>query len=608
VIQGSFVGGRPRIPVIAACLTAIQPRIPASPPVQVPVSPALGRRHRLPQPILPHARAVQPQAVRLIHSHVRGPVVQRVGDGEALQLPASLANFGGAVGQPLPDSVRQKMESFFGTSFADVRVHVGSQPASIGALAFTHGANLYFAPGQYNPHTTQGQRLLGHELAHVVQQRAGRAKNPFGTGVAVLQDRSLEAEADRMGMRAATRSKPVQPAMVPVPGPIQRTAYQSAVGPRQDFARNAIVQRVKAKGEYTLTKATNLRADGKGYGVIRKLVVGETVEVIDPGGRVSRFKAGLVTNEHSWVRTQRGDEGWINDNRLPGNPRPVSLPPASSVSSTLTLPMSTTSSSRSDRATLSTTVAAPPAPAVRPRGLSQLGTYFIPEVAPEAHKMIGGGDAAMENLKKDIHYSHWRVQVIGGLLCNNKGQRITGEGAWVLSDTGQLYGSQATEDHVPLSAEMFTYVNMQSHEMACQQGVSWAGELKVKEGRVVAINNQSGTFHLRAHSNVNILTYLVNNNVIVADLAALRAQIEIKAWTQTGMDRAGRLDVWENFFGPRDRPPREQPIARPPQQHRRTNRVGASIPVTIPTTTTTTTRTSRTTTTPEGGVFGMDDQ
>jgi hypothetical protein len=94
------------------------------------------------------------------------------------------------------------MEEFFGTSFADVRVHVGPQAASIGALAFTMGSDLYFAPGQYDPHGAHGQRLLAHELTHVVQQRAGRVRNPLGGGVAVVQDPALEAEAERMGTRA----------------------------------------------------------------------------------------------------------------------------------------------------------------------------------------------------------------------------------------------------------------------------------------------------------------------------------------------------------------------------------------------------------------------
>jgi hypothetical protein len=130
--------------------------------------------------------------------------VHRTGNCQAFQLPGNLANFGGALGQPLPNPVRLKMESFFNTSFTDVRVHVGPQASSIGALAFTHGSNLYFAPGQYNTTTTQGQKLLGHELAHVLQQRAGRVANPFGSGVAVVQDQAMEAEADRLGLGAAS--------------------------------------------------------------------------------------------------------------------------------------------------------------------------------------------------------------------------------------------------------------------------------------------------------------------------------------------------------------------------------------------------------------------
>ena len=41
--------------------------------------------------------------------------------------------------------------------------------------------------------------VLGHELAHVVQQRAGTAKGGQGAGLAVNRDPGLEAEADRAG-------------------------------------------------------------------------------------------------------------------------------------------------------------------------------------------------------------------------------------------------------------------------------------------------------------------------------------------------------------------------------------------------------------------------
>lgn len=106
-------------------------------------------------------------------------------------------------GLPLPDDVRAKMETAFSADFSDVRVHIGHEALSLGAIAYTWGTNIHFAPGQYNPNTIQGQKLLGHELWHVVQQRSGRVSNPFGGGVAVVQDHALEAEADRMGIKAA---------------------------------------------------------------------------------------------------------------------------------------------------------------------------------------------------------------------------------------------------------------------------------------------------------------------------------------------------------------------------------------------------------------------
>ena len=127
--------------------------------------------------------------------------IQRKGANgvEAFQVPLRQK----AGGLPLPRDVQAKMETAFGADFSDVRVHIGHEATSLGAIAYTWGTNIHFAPGQYNPHTIQGQKLLGHELWHVVQQRTGRVKNPFGGGVAVVQDHALEAEADRMGVKAA---------------------------------------------------------------------------------------------------------------------------------------------------------------------------------------------------------------------------------------------------------------------------------------------------------------------------------------------------------------------------------------------------------------------
>jgi ribosomal protein S18 acetylase RimI-like enzyme len=113
------------------------------------------------------------------------------------------------------------MEALFGSDFSGVRIHVGRQAASIGALAFTRGSEIHFAPGQFNPATPQGRQLIGHELTHVLQQRAGRVRNPYGSGLAIVQDPGLEAEAQRMGVRAVQQQAQPSPA-AGAPGVAQR--------------------------------------------------------------------------------------------------------------------------------------------------------------------------------------------------------------------------------------------------------------------------------------------------------------------------------------------------------------------------------------------------
>ncbi|HYH10697.1 MAG TPA: DUF4157 domain-containing protein [Thermoanaerobaculia bacterium] len=142
----------------------------------------------------------------------------------AVALPPHLAPVLGASGQPLPDDVRQPMEAVFGTSFADVRIHVDPRVSTLGAHAFTHGANIHIAPGQFAPGTVQGRHLIAHELAHVVQQRAGRVNNPFGSGVAIVHDPALEADAERMATRAALHRPAPQP---PAPALPQHASLQA---------------------------------------------------------------------------------------------------------------------------------------------------------------------------------------------------------------------------------------------------------------------------------------------------------------------------------------------------------------------------------------------
>lgn len=79
-------------------------------------------------------------------------------------------------GQPLSESSRQFFEPRFGQDFSNVKVHTDSIAAksaeSINALAYTTGNNIVFNQGQYSPNSESGQRLMAHELTHVVQQNS----------------------------------------------------------------------------------------------------------------------------------------------------------------------------------------------------------------------------------------------------------------------------------------------------------------------------------------------------------------------------------------------------------------------------------------------------
>lgn len=84
-------------------------------------------------------------------------------------------------GHKLLESTRAQMESSFGRDFSDVTIHTDSSSVEmnreLGAQAFTHGSDVYFDSGKYQPESTEGKRLLAHELTHVVQQGHGDKKN-----------------------------------------------------------------------------------------------------------------------------------------------------------------------------------------------------------------------------------------------------------------------------------------------------------------------------------------------------------------------------------------------------------------------------------------------
>jgi hypothetical protein len=79
-----------------------------------------------------------------------------------------------ATGQSLDAAVRARMESHFGHSFSQVRIHTDARASesarAVSAQAYTVGKDVVFQKGHYQPETAAGEKLLAHELAHVVQQ------------------------------------------------------------------------------------------------------------------------------------------------------------------------------------------------------------------------------------------------------------------------------------------------------------------------------------------------------------------------------------------------------------------------------------------------------
>jgi Domain of unknown function (DUF4157) len=77
-------------------------------------------------------------------------------------------------GQPLAESIRNPMEQAFGTDFSGVRVHTDERSdrlnRSVQAKAFTTKQDIFFRDNFYKPNSQEGQKLIAHELTHIVQQ------------------------------------------------------------------------------------------------------------------------------------------------------------------------------------------------------------------------------------------------------------------------------------------------------------------------------------------------------------------------------------------------------------------------------------------------------
>lgn len=113
-------------------------------------------------------------------------------------------------GNPMNDKTRAEMEQGFGYDFSGVNVHTGQDAVQmnkeLGAQAFTHGQDVYFNAGKYNPDSQQGKHLLAHELTHVVQQNQNSSQHRHHK-YSQIQEKTIQREISEEDLLASFPTK-----------------------------------------------------------------------------------------------------------------------------------------------------------------------------------------------------------------------------------------------------------------------------------------------------------------------------------------------------------------------------------------------------------------
>ena len=172
--------------------------------------------------------------------------IQRCGIGSSCDCPPrdklagiehDLHRATAAGGTPLPATSRERMEGAFSNDFAAVRVHTGAAAhdaaSALGARALTAGTDILFRAGEYLPGTQGGDRLLAHELAHVVQQAHGLPQSTLDTGATDHLEKAAGLAADHASPAAEREAHGA--AMIAAMGkPVPALSRQPPTIARQD--------------------------------------------------------------------------------------------------------------------------------------------------------------------------------------------------------------------------------------------------------------------------------------------------------------------------------------------------------------------------------------
>jgi hypothetical protein len=153
-----------------------------------------------------------------------------------------ISNVLSSSGSPLDSTTRQFIETRFGHDFSHVRLHTNTKAAesaqSLNARAYTMGNHIVFGSGEFRPDDPKGQKLIAHELTHVLQQNG----NSITTNALAIADPASAAEqeasawAQRFG--SGDDSMPSQVTAYPSAGVIHRQpAAGASAGGQAGFGK-----------------------------------------------------------------------------------------------------------------------------------------------------------------------------------------------------------------------------------------------------------------------------------------------------------------------------------------------------------------------------------
>jgi hypothetical protein len=112
-------------------------------------------------------------------------------------------------GQQIPREARHFFQKRMGRDFSHVKIHTDTEAEKsakdINAKAYAVDNHIVFNKGQYNPNSTEGRKLLAHELAHIVQQQ--ERGNEAGLLNRVAQLAGKETGRRKAGHRTGERHK-----------------------------------------------------------------------------------------------------------------------------------------------------------------------------------------------------------------------------------------------------------------------------------------------------------------------------------------------------------------------------------------------------------------